>query len=68
VIALLGLSVMTVLPVLVSVSPASAAASNDVLKPRKSSRKFVDVMPERVTLPEFGVKTRVSGSGAKVTL
>ena len=33
---------MTVLPVLVSVSPASAAASNDGLKPLKSSRKFVD--------------------------
>ncbi len=58
---------MTVLPVLVFVSAASAAASNDGLKPLKSSRKFVGVMPERVTLPDVGVNTSVSGSTAKVT-
>ena len=66
-ITLVGLSVMTVSPVLVLVSAASAAASNDGLKPLKSSRKFVDVMPNNVTLPEVGVMTSVSGSGAKVT-
>ena len=66
-IALVGLSVMTVLPVLVSVSAARAAASNDGPKPLKSSRKFVDVMPKRVTLPEVGANTSVSGSAANVT-